>query len=122
VEEGPAPVRVLVVDDQEPFRRAAAAVVVVTPGFVLVGQAASGEDAVEAVGRLAPDLVLMDLVLPGIDGTVATQRIRAAHPAVRVVLLSTYDDVDPVACGAAAFVRKDRFGPDVLAALDGRAG
>ena len=110
-------VRVLLVDDQEPFRLAAAAVVAATPGFQVVGEAASGEDAVTAVDRLEPDLVLMDLVLPGMDGSAATARIRAEHPSVRVLLLSTYDGVDTSDCGAEAFVRKDRFGPDVLAAF-----
>ncbi len=114
--------RVLLVDDSEPFRLAAAAVVTATPGFELVGEAASGEAAVEAVRRLAPDVVLMDVVLPGIDGTAATRQIRAAHPSVRVVLLSTYDGIDPAASGAEAFVSKDRFGPEVLEALARRGG
>ncbi len=111
-------VRVLIVDDQEPFRLAAAAVVAATPGFEVVAEVATGEDSVSAAAQLHPDLVLMDVVLPGIDGVTATRRIRAADPSVTVLLLSTYDSEDygPQAgeCGAAAFVPKGLFGPDVL--------
>jgi DNA-binding NarL/FixJ family response regulator len=117
--------RVLVVDDQEPFRLAATAVVEATPGFHLVGEVASGEAAVAAVAALSPDLVLMDVVLPGIDGLVATRLVKDAAPAVTVLLLSTYDLQDCVgtiaASGAAAFVPKSRFGPDVLLDLLGSA-
>ena len=80
--------RVLVVDDQDPFRRAMAAVVAETDGFVVVGAVASGEESLVAVQELRPDLVLMDVNLPGIDGVEATRRIRQArdapgrHPAV----------------------------------------
>jgi DNA-binding NarL/FixJ family response regulator len=109
-------VRVLVVDDQELYRRAMAAVVEATDGFVVVGEASSGEESVEAAARLEPALVLMDVNLPGIDGLEATRRIlRQASPVV--VLLSTYDedDVDVAGCGAAAYVTKSAFGPDRLA-------
>lgn len=111
------PVRVLVVDDQEPFRLAAAAVVATTPGFVLAGEAGSGEEALEAVRRLLPDIVLLDVVLPGMDGWTTAERIRAGHPSVRVVLLSTYDGAeqyDRAASTDVRFVPKDRFDADVL--------
>jgi DNA-binding NarL/FixJ family response regulator len=112
-------VRVLVVDDQEPFRVAMAAVVEATDGFAVVGAVASGEDSVVAARDLAPDLVLMDVNLPGIDGVEATRRIRAeprADGTPVVVLLSTYDEdeFDAVGCGAAAYVPKGAFGPDRL--------
>lgn len=117
--------RVLVVDDQEPFRTAAAAVVDATPGFVLVGAVASGEEAVGAAARLRPDVVLMDLVLPGIDGLTATRRIVDDGPSVTVVLLSTYDvtehDAAVQASGALGFVAKSAFGPDVLTGLPSTA-
>jgi DNA-binding NarL/FixJ family response regulator len=116
-----APVTVLVVDDQAPFRRAAAAVVRATPGFAVVGEAASGEEAVDLAGSLAPALVLMDINMAGINGIEATRRITADHPAVTVVLLSTYraEDLpsDAGASGMAAYVNKDEFGPQVLADL-----
>jgi DNA-binding NarL/FixJ family response regulator len=109
-------VRVLVVDDQEPFRVAMAAVVEATDGFAVVGAVASGEDSVVAARDLAPDLVLMDVNLPGIDGVEATRQIGRLGLGTVVVLLSTYDEdeFEAVGCGAAAYVPKGAFGPDRL--------
>ncbi|HET7489652.1 MAG TPA: response regulator transcription factor [Acidimicrobiales bacterium] len=115
---GEHPVSVMIVDDQVLFRRAAASVVRVTPGFELVGEAQSGEEAVELANRLEPELVLMDINMAGINGIEATRRITADHPGTRVVLLSTYrlEDLpsDAHTSGMAAYVNKDEFGPDVL--------
>ncbi len=109
-------VRVLVVDDQEPFRRAMSAVVDETDGFVVVGSAQSGEDSLAMATELLPDLVLMDVNLPGIDGIEATRRLRAGTEPPVVILLSTYDedDFDLAGCGAAAYIAKAAFGPDRL--------
>ncbi|MDP8937081.1 MAG: response regulator transcription factor [Actinomycetota bacterium] len=119
-----AAVSVLIVDDQAPFRRAAAAVVKVTGGFDVVGEAASGEEAVELVAELAPQLVLMDINMGGINGIEAARRITGACPDVVVVLLSTYqsDDLpaDAATSGAVAYVNKDEFGPQVLQDVWGR--
>jgi DNA-binding NarL/FixJ family response regulator len=111
-----ADVRVLVVDDQEPFRRAMAAVVDATDGFVIVGTAASGEESIEVTRDLRPDLVLMDVNLPGIDGVEATRRLSEEPGRPVVVLLSTYDEDEFTSddCGAAAYVPKGAFGPDRL--------
>ena len=112
------PVRVLIVDDQEPFRLAARMVVDVTDGFDVVGEAETGEDAVTMAADLAPDLVLMDVNLPGIDGLEATRRILAAEGAPVVLLLSTYEEEEyaprAAECGAAAYIPKAVFGPDRL--------
>jgi len=111
--------RVLLVDDQPQFRRAAAALINATPGLDLVGEAGSGEQAVDLADELAPDLIVMDVRLPGIDGTEACRRILRARPGVRVVLVSTYERADLPGvdgCGAARFVRKQDF--DVPALLD----
>jgi DNA-binding NarL/FixJ family response regulator len=115
-----ADVRVLIVDDQAPFRRAMAAVVEQTDGFVVVAQAASGEESLEAAATHAPDLVLMDVNLPGIDGLEATRALRAGDQPPVVLLLSTYDDADGemfvAESGAAGYVTKSAFGPDRLTA------
>jgi DNA-binding NarL/FixJ family response regulator len=112
-------VRVLIVDDQEPFRMAARMVVDATEGFDVVGEADTGEESVEMARSLRPDLVLMDVNLPGINGLDATRRILDERgEAVVVLLLSTYeeDEYAPRAaeCGAAAYIPKAVFGPDRL--------
>ena len=71
-------VQVLIVDDQEPFRSAARMVVEMTDGFEVAGEAESGEEGVELAAELQPDLVLMDVYLPGIDGMEATRQITSA--------------------------------------------
>ncbi|MGY2704469.1 MULTISPECIES: response regulator [unclassified Nocardioides] len=111
-------VRVLIVDDQEPFRRAMTAVVTATDGFSVVGSATTGEDSLAAVAELSPDLVLMDVNLPGIDGIEATRRLTAGPGGPVVVLLSTYDvdQVDLAGSGAAAYLAKADLGPDRLSA------
>jgi DNA-binding NarL/FixJ family response regulator len=112
-------VRVLLVDDQEPFRMAARMVVDATEGFEVVGEAESGEDSVEMARELSPDLVLMDVNLPGINGLDATRQILAdGSEQVVVLLLSTYEEEEyaprAAECGASAYIPKAVFGPDRL--------
>jgi len=111
-------VPVLIVDDQIPFRRAAKMVMAATPGFEVVGEAVTGEEAVEQFEALDPGLVLMDINLPGISGIEATRRITSSHPDAVVLLLSTYraDDLpaDAGSCGAAGYVNKEQFEPAVV--------
>ena len=124
-------VRVLIVDDQEPFRLAARMVVDATDGFDVVGEAETGEASVEMARELSPDLVLMDVNLPGINGLDATRAILSepSNPVV-VLLLSTYEEEEyaprAAECGAAAYIPKAVFGPDKLeaawAAANGSAG
>ncbi|HEU4356556.1 MAG TPA: response regulator transcription factor [Actinomycetota bacterium] len=113
------PVRVLIVDDQEPFRMAARMVVEATEGFEVAGEAETGEDSVVMARDLVPDLVLMDVNLPGINGLDATRQILAeGKGSVVVLLLSTYEEEEyaprAAECGAAAYVPKAVFGPDRL--------
>jgi len=112
------PVQVLICDDQEAFRAAAREVVNATDGFEVVGETETGEDSVVAAGRLRPNLVLMDIHLPGIDGLEASRRIKAERAEVVVLLLSTYDREDfatrIAASGASAFIAKATFGSDSL--------
>ena len=116
-----ADVRVLIADDQAPFRSAAKAVVRMTPGFEVVGEADSAEAAVALVESLAPDLVLMDIHLPGISGIEAARRIAEARPVTITFLVSSYQAGDlPTAArssGAAAYIRKEDFGAELLSAL-----
>jgi DNA-binding NarL/FixJ family response regulator len=111
-------VGVLVVDDQEAFRDAVRTVIDVTPGFVLVGEAGSGEEALRAVGSWSPRLVLMDVRMPGMGGIQATREIVDRYLGV-VVMLMSLDGAEALpdtaqACGAAAFVRKQDLRPRML--------
>jgi DNA-binding NarL/FixJ family response regulator len=111
-------VGVLIVDDQAPFRDVARTVVALSPGFDVVAEAASGEEAIAAADDRHPNLVLMDINLPGINGLEATRRIVDDHPETIVILLSTYtrDDLpeDARACGAVRYVHKEDFSPLIL--------
>jgi DNA-binding NarL/FixJ family response regulator len=114
----PGDVSVLIVDDQAPFRAVARTVVQLAAGFAVVGEAASGEEAVEMAATLHPAMILMDINLPGINGIEATRQIVAAAPDTVVIMLSTYkaDDLpsDAADCGAARYVHKEDFGPGIL--------
>ncbi len=111
-------VQVLIVDDQPPFRAVARTVVKLARGFEVLIEAETGEQAVDRAASHHPDLVLMDINLPGINGIEATRRIVAEHPDTLVVLLSTYDadslPADALDCGAARYVHKEDFSPALL--------
>jgi DNA-binding NarL/FixJ family response regulator len=109
---------VLLVDDQPPFRLAARTLLDAEDGYVIVAEADTGEQAVDLACRLRPDLILMDIRLPGISGIEATRRILARIPSALVVLLSTHAEADLPAdllhCGAAGFIRKESLDPTAL--------
>ena len=121
MDDSAAVVRVLVVDDQAPFRAAARAVIDRVQGFDLVGEATSGEEAVELVETLRPSVILMDINMGAMDGIEATRIITGTHPDTVVILVSTYteDEMPPAArkCGAAAYVNKDELSPRVIRRL-----
>jgi len=106
-----APVRLLLVDDQALFREALATLLGVRDDVVVVGEAGDGEEAVRRAAELAPEVVLMDLRMPVLDGVAATRRLRAEQPGVRVIALTTFDDDEDVfaalRAGAVGYLLKD---------------
>ena len=122
---GPQPsatrsVRILTVDDQELFRGVARDVIEATPGFESIGEASNGEEGLEAVGRLLPDLVLLDVRMPGLSGIDVARRLAVTHPQVVVILISIEESIDvPSATqlDTVPLVRKQDFGPRLLRRL-----
>jgi DNA-binding NarL/FixJ family response regulator len=115
------PIRVLVVDDHAVIRDGIAAMLEPADDLLVVGSAADGATAVELTTTLRPDVVLMDLRMPGVDGVTATARISALAPAPHVLVLTTYDsDTDitrAVAAGALGYILKDTGRADLLDAI-----
>jgi DNA-binding NarL/FixJ family response regulator len=105
------------------FRGIARDVIAATPGFESVGEAASGEEALRAVDRLDPRLVLLDVRMPDMDGIEVAHRLQASHPDTLVVLISVEESIDlPSAAKLGAsvpLVRKQDFGPRLLRELWG---
>jgi DNA-binding NarL/FixJ family response regulator len=109
---------VLVVDDQGDWRATLRDLVRAIPELTVVGEAASGEQALEAAARLAPQIVLMDIRMPGMGGFEASRQLIERHPGTVVLLISVDGrDAEAVrASGAAAVVRKQELSADALAA------
>ena len=116
-------IRVLLADDQQLIRTALSMVIADLPDIEVVGEAADGEEAVALVDQLAPDVVVMDLRMPGTDGIEATRRITRGTGTedTRIVVLTTFDDDDHVygalRAGASGFLVKDMALDDILAAI-----
>jgi DNA-binding NarL/FixJ family response regulator len=104
-------VRVLLVDDQALFREALATLLDVRADITVVGEAANGDEALRAAAEFRPDVVLMDLRMPVLDGIAATRRLRVEQPEVRVIALTTFDEDDEVfaalRAGAVGYLLKD---------------
>jgi DNA-binding NarL/FixJ family response regulator len=115
------PVRVLIVDDQALFREALATLLEVRPEIRVVGEAANGAEALDRVAALRPDVVLMDLHMPVLDGIGATRRVRVEHPDVQVLALTTFDDDEDVfaalRAGAVGYLLKDVSSDRLVEAL-----
>ncbi|NUT53417.1 MAG: response regulator transcription factor [Saccharothrix sp.] len=115
------PVRVLIADDQALFREALATLLEVQPEIEVVGEAGDGEQAVRLCARLRPDVVLMDLRMPVLDGIAATDRLRVEQPGVRVLALTTFDDDEDVfaalRAGALGYLLKDVSSARLVEAL-----
>jgi DNA-binding NarL/FixJ family response regulator len=114
-------IRVLLVDDQELIRTALSMVMADIEDVEVVGEAATGKDAVRLAGELAPDVVVMDIRMPGMDGIEATRRITETQTDVRVVVLTTFDDdayvYGALRAGAAGFLVKDMALDDIIGAV-----
>ncbi|MBF0688152.1 MAG: response regulator transcription factor [Cellulomonas sp.] len=114
-------VRVLLADDQALFREALTTLLEVQPGIEVVGEASNGEEAVRASAAARPDVVLMDLRMPVLDGIAATARLRAEQPEVRVIALTTFDDDEDVfaalRAGAVGYLLKDVSSARLVEAL-----
>jgi len=104
-------IRVLVVDDHPVVRTGVQGMLASHADFDVVGEACDGEEAVSKVEALQPEVVLMDLRMPGVDGVEATRRIRARHPDIQVLVLTTYDTDDDIVraveAGAVGYLLKD---------------
>ena len=116
-----APIGVLTVDDQAVFRSVAREVIDATEGFEVLGEASSGEEALQLAETVEPDLFLVDVRMPGIDGPETARRLVAARPQSVVVLVSTEDPsaISSAAgsCGAVELIRKEDFAPATLQRL-----
>ena len=114
-------IRVLVVDDQAIVRDGLVTVLSLVPDLQVVGQAADGAEAIAAVDRHEPDVVLMDLRMPGVDGPTATARIVAEHPGAAVLVLTTYADDDSIVtalrAGARGYLTKDAGRAEIATAV-----
>ena len=127
--DGSGPVGVVVVDDQSAVREGLVLLLGTLAGITVTGQAADGESAVELVAAVRPQVVLMDLNMPGCGGVEATRRITGEHPGTRVVVLTTYADdesiIGALRAGALGYLTKDatraEIGRAVLAAAAGQA-
>ncbi|WP_238007440.1 response regulator transcription factor [Dactylosporangium sp. AC04546] len=118
--------RVVLVDDQPLIRSALRVLIADAEDLVVVGEAGTGDEAVALVAREAPDVVVMDIRMPGMDGIEATRRIVASGAAARVLVLTTFDDDEYVygalRAGASGFVVKDMALDDILGAVRVVAG
>jgi DNA-binding NarL/FixJ family response regulator len=116
-----APIRILLVDDQALFRESLALLLNTQSDLLVVGEASNGEAALDLVSTVRPHVVLMDLRMPILDGVTATGRLRAAHPEVQVIALTTFDDdADVLAAlraGAIGYLLKDVSGETLYAAV-----
>jgi two-component system, NarL family, response regulator LiaR len=115
--------RVIICDDQSIVRDGLKMLLKLEPDIQVIGTVEDGEVAVEAVKREKPDLVLMDLKMPGLNGVEATRQIRAKYPEVKVLVLTTYDDdewvFDAIQAGASGYLLKDTPREELIKAIRG---
>ncbi|AFU04489.1 response regulator [Nocardia brasiliensis] len=114
-------ITVLLVDDQRLVRAGLRMLIDATPDLEVIGEAADGAAAIRSAAELSPDLILMDLRMPGLDGVAATEQIVGARPSAKVLVLTTFDDDEhlfpALAAGAAGYLIKDTEPSELLAAI-----
>jgi len=117
----PEPIRLLLVDDQQLMREGLRILLELEPDLQIVGEAGDGQTALEVYANLQPDVVLMDVRMPGMDGVEATWRLRERWPEARVIILTTFDDDEYVfeglRAGARGYLLKDVSGHDLAQAV-----
>jgi len=117
----PPVIRVLLADDQALFREALHLLLSVQPGIEVIGEAADGEQAITLAAVHQPDVILMDLQMPVLDGVAATVRLKSALPGCRVIALTTFDDdarvFEALRAGAVGYLLKDVSGAGLVAAI-----
>jgi DNA-binding NarL/FixJ family response regulator len=115
------PIRILLVDDQALFREGLHTLLSMQSGVEVVGEAANGEEALRAASHLHPDVILMDLQMPVMDGAAATRTLKAHQPEARVIILTTFDDDESVfealRAGAVGYLLKDTPSTRLLDAI-----
>jgi len=115
------PIRVLVVDDHPLFRHGLGALLGTTPDFAVVGEASTGEEAIALAGSLRPDVIVMDIQMPGVSGIEATRRILHDGPGIRILVVTMFEDDASVfmamRAGARGYVLKDADKGEILRAM-----
>lgn len=116
-------IRVLITDDQDIVRQGLSVILKHQPGMVVVGTAANGREAVQLAGQVQPDVVLMDLKMPEMNGVLATRKIVSRYPEIKVVVLTTYDAdewlFDAIRTGASGYLLKDSTSDEIVQAIRG---
>jgi DNA-binding NarL/FixJ family response regulator len=122
----PSPIHLLLVDDQRLMREGLRTLLELESDFEIVGEAGDGQAALEAYAAFQPDVVLMDIRMPVMDGVEATRRLRAQWPAARVIILTTFDDdanvFEGLRAGAQGYLLKDLSGQELASAVRTVAG
>ncbi len=114
-------IRLLIADDHKVVREGLKAFIAPTEGFELVGEASNGIEAVEQAKRLKPDIILLDLVMPEMDGIAATQSIKQDNPEARVIIITSFVDetkvISAIKAGASGYLLKDSTPQDIETAI-----
>jgi DNA-binding NarL/FixJ family response regulator len=115
------PLRVLIADDHPLFRHGLSALLSASPDFEIIGEATSGEEVISLAARLQPDVILMDIQMPGVNGIEATRRILHTSPTIRILIITMFEDDASVftamRAGARGYVLKDAQKSDMLGAI-----